>query len=369
VANGVLTIPLSGPAVGTVANPRRDSSPPAAALEATPAEPVLSEFIAGDENALAAAALAPLLEGVSTEFNPLVLYGPHGSGKTHLALGLADWWQARFPSAQVVCLTGADFARQYAAAHHEGRLDAWRDELRQVDLFILEDLGELAGKQPAQQELLHTLDALADREGLVVVTARTLPSHWNVLSAPLRSRLSAALVVPLAFPARATRRLILERLAERRNLPLPRRALDGLADGLSGGVPMLASAIWELELAARLDGESIDPARVSQLVSRRDEDSLPKLRVIARLTARHFGLKLAELKSPDRRRALVGARCVAMYLARQLTSCSLGEIGEFFGGRDHTTVLHGCRRTEKLLRHDSAVRQAVADVRKMLVSA
>ncbi len=369
MANGVLTIPLSGPALGTGASLNRDASRPAVAHESTPALPALNEFIAGDENALAAAALAPLLESVASRFNPLVLYGPHGSGKTHLALGLADCWRVRFPQAQVACLTGTDFARQFAAAHHEGRLDAWRDELRHVDLFILEDLGELSGKQPAQQELLHALDALADREALVVITARTLPSHWNVLSAPLRSRLSAALVVPLAFPARATRRLILERLAQRRNLPLTRRALDGLADGLSGGVPMLASAIWELELAARLNGEAIDPAHVSKLVSRRDKDSLPKLRTIARHTARHFGLKLADLKSPNRRRALVGARCVAMYLARQLTSCSLGEIGEFFGGRDHTTVLHSCRRTEKLLRHDASVRQAITDVRKMLASA
>ncbi len=364
MVNGVLTIPLSG----TIANPSRSAKAGVVSSECADGA-VLTEFVAGVENALAATALSPLLEGTLGSHGLLVLYGPHGSGKTHLARGLVDWWRKNFSHAQVNCLSGSDFARQYVEALNDGRLEAWRDEIRQADLFVLEDLGELAGKQSAQHEFLHTLDALGDREASVVTTARTLPSYWSVLVPPLRSRLSAGLAVPLVFPSRATRRAILEQLAERRNLPVPRRALNGLADGLTGSVPMLVSAIWELELAARMTGEPVDPLRVRKLVSHRDEGAAAKLRDIARLTAKHFGLKLADLKSPERRRALVAARCVAMYLARQLTSCSLTEIGQFFGGRDHTTVLHGCRRTEKLLHHDWSLRQAVTNIRKMLDSA
>jgi chromosomal replication initiator protein len=354
-----LTIPLSGTAL--------DRQSPGGA----PSRPLgsLDEFVAGEENALAHVALAPLLNGVPTDLNPLLLYGPHGCGKTHLACGLADRWREQFPDAAVECLTAAEFARQYAAALNDGRLDAWREEIRRADLFILEELGQLTGKQPAQLELVHTLDALLDREALIVVTARTLPNHWTTLLAALRSRLSAALSVPLAYPERATRRAILEQLAEARRLPLSGRVLDGLADGVTGGVPLLASAILELELSARLDGEAIDPARVKKLVADRETGTAPSLRDIARLTAKYFGLKLSDLKGPHRQRSLVAGRCVAMYLARDLTSCSLGEIGEFFGGRDHTTVLHGCRRTEQLLKRDTAVRQAIADVKKMLAAA
>jgi chromosomal replication initiator protein len=372
VTNGVLTIPLSGTALD------RHSPDGASSRHLSR----LDGFVAGDENALAHAAFSALLkdrpgtsdfaapvDGEARPFSPLLLYGPHGCGKTHLACGLADWWRERFPQTGVECLTAAEFARQYAAALDEGRLDAWREEIRRADLFVLEELGQLTGKQPAQAELVHTLDALLDREGLIVVTARTLPIHWTTLLPALRSRLSAALSIPLALPERATRRAILAQLAEARRLPLSGRALDGLADGVTGGVPLLASAMLELEISARLDGEGIDPARVKKLVAERDTAAAPSLRDIARLTAKVFGLKLSDLKGPHRQRSLVSGRCVAMFLARELTSCSLGEIGEFFGGRDHTTVLHGCRRTEQLLKRDTALRQAIADVKKLLAAA
>ena len=155
--------------------------------------------------------------------------------------------------------------------------------------------------------------------------------------------------------------------------------LDKLAAAVPGGVPALVAAIAELELAARVSGQlasgvlatgqQVDSRRVRELIEHQNSASAPTVREIARLVARHFGLKLADLKSPQRQRSLVAARCVAMYLARQLTSASLSEIGDYFGGRDHTTVLHGCRRTEKLLTRDVAVRQAVADVRRGLASA
>jgi len=186
------------------------------------------------------------------------------------------------------------------------------------------------------------------------------------LLAGLRSRLSAGLCVPLALPARATRRAILERLAKARGVPLPKRAIDGLADGIQGGVPALLSAIMELEFAAQHDGSVLDTKRVQQLVAAGTADKAPTLREIAGSTAKYFGLKLADLKSPLRQRALVAARGVAMYLARQLTNHSFEQIGAFFGGRAHTTVLHGYRRMEKLVRQDRAMREAVGELKKLL---
>jgi chromosomal replication initiator protein len=122
----------------------------------------------------------------------------------------------------------------------------------------------------------------------------------------------------------------------------------------------------ELELAAHV-GEKVDAHRVRQFVAEHDSEKMPSLRDIAYLTARYFGLKLSDLKSPLRRQPLVTARGVAMHLARQLTKLSLQQIGAFFGGRDHTTVLHGCRRTDKLLKRDRGTRQAILDLKKMLI--
>ena len=355
MVNGVLSIPLSGTSFG----PLRQHDPRAQRL---------SEFVAGSENALAVAALAPFLDGIPDSYSPLVLYGPHGSGKSHLAFGLAELWRRRFAAASVQYLSGLDFARQHAAAQTDGRLAEWRGELRAADLLVLDDLGELADKRPAQQELLRTLDAMADRLAPVVVTARTLPSHWPILLPALRGRLSAGLMVPLALPARAARRAILERLAAQRGVSLTGRALSALAAALQGGVPILIAAILELELTLGAEGRSVDHERVRQFVAPFAGADEPTLRQIASRTARYFGLKISDLKSPERRRALVVGRGVAMYLARQLTSTSLCQIGAFLGGRDHTTVLYGCRRTESLLGRDRAVRQAVVELRKLLSS-
>lgn len=326
----------------------------------------LSEFVAGPENALAVTALAPLLDSTSSEFSPLVLCGPHGSGKSHLACGLAEWWQRHFPDSAAECLSGAEFARQHADALGTSRLEAWRSRIRGTGLFILDDLGELADNPAAQKELLHTLDVLADNGIPVVITARTFPGHWPVLLPALRGRLSSGLAVPLAVPARAARRVILERIAAARGISLPATTLDSLSAGLHGSVPTLIAAMMELDLTAAVEGRAVDSEQVRKFVTARPGAAEPTLRQIAGLTARYFDLKIADLKSPARRRKLVTSRGVAMYLARQLTTNSLGQIGKYFGGRDHTTVLYGCRRTEALLHRDRAIRQAVAKLKKLL---
>ncbi|MBI3837639.1 MAG: ATP-binding protein [Planctomycetia bacterium] len=337
-------------------------------MSAEPSDGVhsLSEFVAGPENSLAAKALLSCLDRTATQFNPLILYGPHGSGKSHLAHGLASWWRQHFPASRVDCLAASEFAQAYAAALENQQLETWRRQIRGLALLIIEDLGQLAGKRGAQQELLHTLDVLAQHDALVVVTARTLPTHSAGLLAALRSRLSAGLAVPLALPGPGARRAILERLAAARRISLPKRALHSLAHGLHLSVPALISSLLELELAAQVDGEGVDQHRVRQFVAEQASAKMPSLREIACLTAKYFGLKLSDLKSPLRRQQLVAARGVAMYLARQLTDTSLHQVGVFFGGRDHTTVLHGCRRTEKLLKRDQGTRQAILDLKKML---
>jgi chromosomal replication initiator protein len=356
VVNGILTIPLPG---------QISNSP----HEPFPAAPRLLEFVAGPENALAATAIRPYLEQAATAFNPLVLYGPHGSGKSHLAYGLAAWWSRHFPGARVCCLTAAQFAQEHVAALAAQALEAWRHRIRGLDLLIVEDIAQLGPKHGAQQELLHTLDALADRGTLVVITARTLPTHSILFLPALRSRLSAGLTVPLALPEAAARRAILERLTAQRNTSIPKRALHTLAEGLEVSVPALISAALELELALRIAPLSGDPQQqVRQVVAARAIAKMPSLRDIACLTAKYFGLKLTDLKSPSRRQPLVTARGVAMYLARQLTDKSLEQIGVFFGGRDHTTVINGCRRTEEMLNRDRSTRQAIAELKKPLVA-
>jgi chromosomal replication initiator protein len=350
VVHGILTIPLFGQdqrAAGEPAHP-------------------LGDFIAGPENIVAASAIRSCLDRSAARYSPLVLYGPHSSGKSHLARGLAAWWQQHFPQSRVNCLAGSEFAQAYARSLSDDRLEAWRGQIYHSQLLVIDDLGLLNGKRGAQKELRAALDVLAETQALVVVTARSLPTHSRTLLPSLRSRLSAGLAVPLSLPARTTRREILDRLAATRGISLPERALHSLADGLPLSVPALIASALELDARARIEGQTVDVERARQFVAQRRGATMPGLRDIACLTAKYFGLKLSDLKSPLRQRPLVAARAVAMYLSRQLTDSSLERIGAFFGGRDHTTVLHGCRRTEKLLRRDRATRQAVSELQRLL---
>jgi chromosomal replication initiator protein len=379
VVNGVFTISLPAhewlAATATAAAPTRASTNQTRATR-----PTTSDFIAGPENRLAGLAVRSVIERAALETSaadcsPLVLYGPAGSGKSHLAQGLAAWWQTqRAASTQngaardVLYLTAAQFAQHYAAAVEAGKIDAWRKRCRGVSLLVIEDIGQLAGKSAAQRELWHTLDALAQRGALVLVTARSVPSQSPNLLAALRSRLSAGLCVPLSLPGTSARRVIVERLCAARGMNLPKRAAHWLADGLTVSAPALLGALMELEMLARQEGCELSAESVRRYVAGYGRGEPLTMRDIANATAKYFRIKVADLKSASRRQSLVSARGVAILLARQLTDLSLEQIGQYLGGRDHTTILNGLRRTERLIRRDPAIHQAAGDLKRLLLN-
>lgn len=368
---------------------------------------LLRDFVAGTENTLAVVAIEqlldraahlpeaqastpetddPQLDGFTTAahrgLSPLVLHGVPGTGKSHLVRTLADEWRRRWPTRPVLCATAAEFAQQYAEAVERRLVGRWRAVYRAADLLVLEDIGHLAAKAPAQIELLHTLDALDDRGTTVAITSRVSPRTLNALMPGLRSRLLAGLVVRLVPPEVDSRRAIVGRLAEARGLKLADSVVRLLADSLAVTAPELAGALANLELLHAQSNQSVrrgemsrarDSARIDEPLVRawlkgRTERRAPSLQGIAARTARYFTLRVADLKSTSRRRGAVVARDVAMYLARQLTGKSLKQIGDFFGGRDHTTVLHGCRKTERLMGTDPETLNAVVELRQGLAA-
>jgi chromosomal replication initiator protein len=358
MVNGVVTIPLSGQPLGDHAGARNGHS-----------GPTEIEFFAGPENSLVEPAVMGILGRRLTPFNPLLLYGPSGTGKSHLARGIAATWKANFPQNRVAYATAIDFARELADAFDTHSIDDFRRKYRAAGLAVFEDIGELADKPAAQEEFICTLDAMIHGGRQVIVTASAAPQEIVGLLPAVQSRLAAGLCLPLVPPGPETRRAILHRWTALREFELADSILNLLAEGLAGTVPELLGAMLQLEVPARESGRSIDARHVREYLSRRDAAVRPKLRDIAMLTARHFSLRLADLRGTSRRRPVVVARDVAVYLCRQLTRETLSRIGEYFGGRDHTTVLHACRKTEEQMDADPAIQQAVDQLQRTLSGA
>ena len=348
MANGVVTIPLPGqPLAG-------DSSSQDGHRGAT-----TLEFFAGPENCLVEPAVSGVLGRQPTPYNPLVLYGPSGTGKSHLARGLAATWKLNFPQSRVAYTTAVDFAREMADAFEAQAVEDFRARYRGVSLAVFEDVGELAAKPAAQEELMRTLDAVIQRGGQVVVTASSgaagdrrffarlaeSPVGRTVRAAGLAGSRHATGDPPAVVesPRSGNGRLDPQapgRGAGRHGAGTAGRDAATGSSGPRGRPPDRCPPDPRLFVAARLG-----PA--AQAARHRHPDGPP------------FRPPLGDLRGSSRRRPVVAARDVAIYLCRQLTRESLGRIGEYFGGRDHTTVLHACRKTEELLQTDPAIRQAM----------
>jgi len=307
-----------------------------------------------------------VLETPADSYNPIVLHGPSGTGKSHLADGVFRQWQTRRRRRGAISVTARDFVCELREAVETKTTDQFRTPYRRAPLLVFEDLDELDGKQAAQQELLSILDELMKRGSWVLVTARTNPRTMPRLHCRLQARLLGGLVIPLAEPDRQARIALLRHFAQLRKQKLPEVVIEALADGLAVTAPRLWGAVRQLETLAHLSGRSIDLELVGEYITDRGSSPPAAVAEIARLTARQFGVPVGELRGPSRRRAVTTARSVAMYLARKHTQNSLDRIGAYFGGRDRTTVAHGCSKTLDRMRSESAVRQAVSELEKQL---
>ncbi len=313
-------------------------------------------FVAGPSNEFAHAVARRVASWSDGHFNPVIFHGPYGFGKTHLLNALA--WEAikTAPDRKVVYMTSERFLSSFIQAVMDRRMAAFKESLRSADLLLIDDVQFIGGKHSTQEELFHTLAALMEDGRRVVLSADRPPAALTEIDARLRSHLSAGLVCGIETADRELRMGILERkvqvMGERQGFSGALRpdVAGFLADRFSDSVRELEGALNVL--IARIGGGvttlSLDEAQTLLRPHLRGGEKRITVDEIQKATAEQFGLKQSDLISPGRARALARPRQAAMWLAKQLTTRSLPDIGRRFGGRDHTTVLHAVRRIEEL---------------------
>lgn len=296
--------------------------------------------------------------------NPVTLFGPTGCGKSHLVNGLADSVIRRSPDRVVTVLNSREFVDDGRGQAEDPAAVQQPVKGSDADLVVVEDVQHLPVR--AAESLVQMIDALMARQQQVVFTATGGPQQLAHLPARLTSRLAGGLVVgvqPLAAPSRLA---VLEAKAQRRQLAVTREVLAWLADHLTGGGRQLDGALSRLELLARCYDRPLDLAMVVRHFQDQVECSRPSIERILQRVGGYFRVEPRKLQSERRSRSVLLPRQISMYLARQLTGLSLNEIGASFSGRDHSTVLHACRKVERALTADAfvagVVRQLHADL-------
>lgn len=325
----------------------------------------LIQFVAGPENRLAEAALWGLLAG-EEDYNPIVLHGHSGVGKSQLARDAYNAWKALHPDRPAALVAGIEFARQLTDAIETQSVEDFRDHYRGLAMLVVDDLHLLSGKTAAQEELMHTVDAVARSSGAVLITCRWPPDQLGGFLSGLVSRLSAGLTVPLVPPGPEARRALLGRYVAALGFPWSEAALELVDQRFRGTAAQLEGLVKQVALTAGQPAARIGPELVASVLDHRPGAGQPELRVIAMAAAKGFSVRLGDLRSGSRRRAVVLARAMAMYLARNLSERTFEEIGRYFGGRDRTTVSHACQRMEALLAQDPSLRQLYTQLEQQL---
>jgi chromosomal replication initiator protein len=332
-------------------------------------------FVVGKPNELAHAAARRVAEACAgpvrmVPFNPLFLYGGVGLGKTHLMHAVA--WHVRKHACgrKVIYLSAEKFMYQFIRALRFKSTMDFKEEFRSVDLLMIDDVQFISGKESTQEEFFHTFNALVDQNRQIVISADKSPSDLEGLEERMRSRLGWGLVADLHPTTYELRLGILQSKAEQSNIQLPRKVMEFLAHKITSNVRELEGALNRIVANVQLVGRDItlESAQEELHDLLRSHERRVTIDEIQRRVAEHFNIKLVEMTSDRRARIVARPRQVAMYLAKQLTTRSLPEIGRKFGGRDHTTVIHAVRKIDELMQTDPVLAEDVELLRRMLQS-
>ena len=327
-----------------------------------------TNFVVGRSNELGHAAARRIAESNFVPFNPLFLYGGVGLGKTHLMHAIAWHITGREPKRRVLYMSAEKFMYQFIRALRYRTIMDFKEQFRSVDVLMIDDIQFIAGKDSTQEEFFHTFNALVDQNRQIIISADKSPSDLEGMEECLKSRLGCGLVADIHPTDYELRLGILLAKADQIGADIPDKVLEFLAHKITSNVRELEGALNRIVAHATLVGRAVTLETTQEVLHDllRANDRRVTIEEIQKRVAEHFNIRLADMHSARRARAVARPRQVAMYLAKQLTSRSLPEIGRKFGGRDHTTVMHAVKKVEELRSTDAGFNEDVELLRRML---
>ncbi len=325
-------------------------------------------FVVGPTNRLAHACAMAIAENPGKTYNPLFVYGGPGLGKTHLMHAVGQTAMTNFPGMKVAYVSGEAFTYHYVNSLREHKAAEFRRKYRSIDVWLVDDIQFLVGKERTEEEFFHTYNAIYDMGKQIVLTSDRPPKDLR-LDTRLLSRFECGMIADIAPPDLETRMAILETKAEYEHIALSNDVILYIAKLITSNVRRLESALIQLHAYASLMKTSVTPTLAEEVLSKHfGEEAAPVIdaQKVQLEVANKFNIDISDLKGKTRSADIVMPRQIAMYLIRELTDYSLPSIGKAFGGRDHSTVLHACKKIEEKLTSDKSFASMVNELARLI---
>ena len=327
-------------------------------------------FVVGNNNRFAHAAALSVAEAPATAYNPLFIYGGVGLGKTHLMQAIANEILLNNRNAKILYVTSETFTNQLINAIKDGKNEMFRNKYRNIDVLLIDDIQFIAGKETCQEEFFHTFNTLHENGKQIIISSDKPPKDIKLLEDRLKSRFEWGLIADISNPDYETRLAILRKKAQLDNIIIDDEILSDIATKIDSNIRELEGVLNKLIANASLTGSQITiemaEKAINDVVTKKDK--VLSLELIQETVSKYFNVTVEELKGVKRSNDVTFPRQIAMYLCRNVAQLPLTKIGEGFGKRDHTTVIHACTKIEKELQNNVSTKRIVESVKNILLN-
>ena len=326
-------------------------------------------FVVGNSNQFAHAAAKAVAATPARAYNPLFLYGDVGLGKTHLMHSIAHYTLQNFPDSKVLYVSGEQFTNELITSIREDKNQEFRNKYRNIDVLLIDDIQFISQKERTQEEFFHTCNALYNANKKIIISSDRPPKELKTLEERLRSRFEWGLIADIQKPDYETRIAILQKKAQEDGDVVPDQVIELIAKAFHSNIRELEGALNKVLAFARLTGSSITPdlaaAAIKDLCKEQEKKPIT-IEYIQEVVASYYNITVPDIISSKRSKNISDPRQIAMYLSRKLINMSLSKMGEKFGGRDHTTIMHGCDKVVAMMEENPSLKETVLDLEKRI---